>query len=859
MIGGRLERILISSLYGAIIKYTFVELPRKKEDRYKGPPLNLSISLMNVRLSWIFSALLLLGAVPMSGVLAAAAAQPANQTNAAPAPPDALLDRQSVALFAQQIDVAEAQLDSISSNARTGASSDAKLRNSLAAVLPIQDTLANALANLDPRLRRADERLAQLGPPPGAGHPPEDPETTASRQEILRYRQSVDVEVKQARLLTTEADQLTQYLSDRRRRLFSERLWVRSRSILSPQLWMDFVRSLPSDLGKFKTAFSQEAATAAEHVGSAVAAASWALAAFLAVIFLLPIRIRLSRWGKFWLAKHFGTEHNASKLIAVWQIIVTGLTPLLVGVAIQAALRRAGLLTPLFDQLTSLVWKTVVYGALLGSIADALLGSTAWRARAGKRLAIYPNLIAASAAGAGFVAGLNNLVGTSSVTSESTGYLMLVVQLAVIGTGLGHVGRARMAAAEMAATREHANPQPLWIVMAIAAWLTLAGAATAIVTGYLALGTFLTRELIWAASVIAAIYFLIGGTDAVIGRLLSGQHPLGHAVRISIGLSEQGLAQVAELVSGLIWLALILGGWLAVLAPLGADAEDVFGRITSTNLVLQFGQVTISPGAVAGALLVLGIGLVATRTLRRWLEDRYLPKTSMDLGVRNSLAAAVSYVCVLVAFLLTCAYLGVSLDRVALFASALTVGIGFGLQAIIGNFVSGLILLAERPVKVGDRIALGDLEGDVRRISVRATEIEMGDLSRLIVPNSELVTKIVRNVTHRGALGQVKIVMSLETTNDPQAVRDLLMRHLKALPDALLEPSPAVYLTDIRDGAMEFAALVHLPSPRAAFKAKSDLLFQIIPDLKAHGMTLASSNPVVQVAKAAAIEPKPLT
>lgn len=782
--------------------------------------------------------------------MGAPVSRPATQptgASTAPASPDALLDRQSVAVFGRQIDASETQLDSLSLTARAHGLSDTKLRDSLAAIPPIQATLANALANLDPRLRRADERLAQLGPAPGPGQPAEDPETAASRQEILRYRQSVDVEVKQARLLTTEADQLSAYLTDRRRRLFSERLWVHSRSILSPQLWIDFVRALPSDLSRVKTVLGQEAASAAAHEGSAIGAASWALAALLAAIFLLPLRIPLNRRGKSWLAKRFGTEGNAARLIAVWRVFAAGLTPLLIGIVIQAALRWAGVLTPLFDQLFSLIWKSVVYGALLGSIAGALLGMANWPAAAAKRLIGYPILIAISAAGAGFVAGLNNLIGTSGATSESTGYVMLVFQLGVIATGLSHVGRARMAGAETGTATDDTDPWPLRIVMTIVAWVTLTSAAAAIVAGYLALATFLMRELVWAAAIIAAIYLLIGGTDAVVTRLLSPMHPLGNAIRVSVGLSEQGLAQVAELISGLIWLALILGGWLAVMAPLGADAQDVFGRITSTNLVLQFGQVTISPGAVAGALLILGIGLLATRTLRGWLEVRYLPKTRMDLGVRNSLAAVVSYVCIFIAFLVTCAYLGVSLDRIALFASALTVGIGFGLQAIISNFVSGLILLAERPVKVGDRIALGDLEGDVRRISVRATEIEMGDLSRLIVPNSDLVTKIVRNVTHGGALGLVKIVLSLETTNDPQAVRDLLMRHLKALPHALHEPPPAVYLTNVKDGAMEFTALAHLPSPRAAFKAKSDLLFQIIPDLKAHGMALASSNPVVQV------------
>src|SRR5690606_30720465 len=101
--------------------------------------------------------------------------------------------------------------------------------------------------------------------------------------------------------------------------------------------------------------------------------------------------------------------------------------------------------------------------------------------------------------------------------------------------------------------------------------------------------------------------------------------------------------------------------------------------------------------------------------------------------------------------------LGVGLERVAWIASALSVGIGFGLQAIVQNFVSGLIMLAERPVKVGDWVTLGGVEGDIRRINVRATEIQMFDRSTVIVPNSEFITKVVRNVTHASPLSRVQV------------------------------------------------------------------------------------------------------
>ena len=789
------------------------------------------------------------GIFAMTAGPAAPAPRPGKGNGKPPVATASDMDSAPVAVFARQVDAAETQLDAISLHARAGNLSDTDLRSRLAAIPPIQVRLAGALDDLEPRLKSADARLAQLGPVPGPGQPPEDPETAQSRQEILHYRQSVDVEVKQARLLTTEADQLTTYLNDRRRRLFSQRLWIKAPSALDPQLWIGFVQSLPSDLGKLDAIADQEVGLATARAGSAIAALLWALAVLLAALLTVPVWLFLDRWGTGWLAKRSAVGHGAGVLVAVWWVVVAGLVPLAMGAAILAALTAVDALTPLFAQILSLLWKSAVYGALLYGVGRALLAPSRSAAPlAADRLAPYPVLIAATATIGSFVAGLNGLAGISAATNDASGYLTLLLQLAVIISGLSQIGRARIAHANNAPAAD--RPRSAWIIAAIVAWLTVACAGAAILAGYLALATFLVREMVWAAGIIAAIFLLMRGVDAAIAGLLSPARPLGRAIRVSIGLSEMGLAQVVELVSGLMRLSLVLAAWWAILAPLGADAQDVFGRITSTDLVLRLGQIIISPGTVIGALLVLGAGLAATQTLRSWLEFRYLPKTHMDMGLRTSLASGVTYVGIFIAFLLTCADLGLSLDRIALFASALTVGIGFGLQAIIGNFVSGLILLAERPIRVGDWIAIGDLEGDVRRINVRATEIEMGDRSRLIVPNSELVSKMVRNVTHGAALGQVKIVLSLAAGIDPLAVRALLLEHLRAHPGALTDPAPSVYLSDIKNGAMEFTAFAYLPSPRAAYQAKSDLLFKIVPALKAQGMTLASSAPVVHVAMA---------
>jgi small-conductance mechanosensitive channel len=451
---------------------------------------------------------------------------------------------------------------------------------------------------------------------------------------------------------------------------------------------------------------------------------------------------------------------------------------------------------------------------------------------------------------ASLVSGINSIFAASLPTSIAGDCLTLLGEIAAVGGALAMVGRARhehLTAGDESAAQAGARSRLPWILAALAAWLALAAALMALLTGFLALSSFLMRETIWIGAVLALIFLLLRLADDLFPALLSPNGPVGRAVMTAIGLSESALEQIGVLLSGVVRLGLLLFGWVTILAPFGASADDVIGRVTTTSWTLHVGQVAVSPGAILGGIALFAVGLLATRGVRGWLESRYLPKTGMDVGVRTSLAAAVSYAGVIVAILLTFAYLGLSFSQIALFASALSVGIGFGLQAIINNFVSGLILLVERPIKVGDWIAIGDLEGDVKAINIRATEIEMLDRSKLIVPNSDLISKTVRNVTHGASAARLRITLRTDTNVDPAAMRDLMLGRIKAHPEILAQPAPGVFLSDVRDGALEFTAFAYVASARVAYRVKSDLLFQIVPDMKTKGIALASSTPVVNI------------
>jgi small-conductance mechanosensitive channel len=274
--------------------------------------------------------------------------------------------------------------------------------------------------------------------------------------------------------------------------------------------------------------------------------------------------------------------------------------------------------------------------------------------------------------------------------------------------------------------------------------------------------------------------------------------------------------------------------------------SSIFDQLGQIAQGVTIGSVTISPGAILRALAVLAVGLFMVRGLQRWLTGRYLPATDLDSGAQNSIAMVVRYTGLILVVLWTFASLGIGVERIALLLSALSVGIGFGLQAITQNFVSGLILLAERPVKIGDWVKIGDQEGDVKRISVRATEIQIADRSTLIVPNSELITKSIVNKTLADPLGRIQLQFSVPLGSDVEQVRSIVMAIYAAQSAVLDDPKPSLFIDKIADGRVNFNGFAFVSSPRLVYGTRSEIWFNLLSQLPAAGIELGSTPQQVQ-------------
>ena len=332
--------------------------------------------------------------------------------------------------------------------------------------------------------------------------------------------------------------------------------------------------------------------------------------------------------------------------------------------------------------------------------------------------------------------------------------------------------------------RPRQNPRwlkaPLWII----AFSIIAAA----LLGYVALARFIAQQLVMTGIVVVLVCLGYLAIRAVTREPQHTSYPVGEMLESRFGLDAPRRNQLARLTELALTLALVICAMPLLMVQWGFQSADIRDWFKSLVFGLEIGTFRISLARILIGIVLFIALLFATRLFQRWLRERALQQTRMDPGIVNSIDTVVGYAGIAIASLLAISYAGFDITNLAIVAGALSIGVGFGLQSIVNNFVSGLILLVERPVKVGDRVVIGDQQGIVRRISVRATEVETFDRASLIVPNSELITGRVLNWTHRNSLGGATVRVGVTYDADPEQVLGILRACANAHPEVLRIP-----------------------------------------------------------------------
>ena len=267
---------------------------------------------------------------------------------------------------------------------------------------------------------------------------------------------------------------------------------------------------------------------------------------------------------------------------------------------------------------------------------------------------------------------------------------------------------------------------------------------------------------------------------------------------------------------------------LAVLAVVWRLYPSVDAAVAGINgFGFTVGDVRLSPGFLIFVILIFYIGLLVSETSQYVLVRGVLPRYTSEMGVRMSVARLVHYVIIAITFLIMLKVLGFKLEQLTILGGALSVGIGFGLQAIVNNFASGLILLFERPIKVGDTIRFGSDTGEVKEVGLRATIIRTYDNAEIVVPNSMLITGQVTNWTLASRRARLKVPISAAYGSDVAKVMEILLACAGEHPGILSEPKPTVFFLAFGASSLDFELRVWLPDYLDSTSVLSELNVEI--------------------------------
>ncbi|MGB8816990.1 MAG: mechanosensitive ion channel domain-containing protein [Rhizobiaceae bacterium] len=733
---------------------------------------------------------------------------------------------------AGQVTVLEAlaaKAEAIRPKIETASGEDAKLVQVRAELDQLQKSVLEVAVADRPRLAEINKRLTDLGPVP-AGDGDESPAVTAERKQLAAEKAAINLLLGETEDLSVSIGRMIEDIGQRRRDLFAADLTKRqdirsvfgSETLGAAQTEFATLNRIVKSWFTFVTRFKLQ---------SMLGAAFFALLS-AAIMFIGGRRA----FGDFYTPDP--TAENPSYLsrlsVAFWSTLLPAAT---FAVFLGVTYLLFDYFKVLRTDIRELMYSAFSMAAMvffIHRLGRAVLAPSLPEWRLVNVESTPARLLSALFTATAFVTGLDGFL---NVVNETLGSpLSLTIAKSLFSTVL--VGLLVLAISLIRPSGKSVIKSPFdngfRTVLFLLALLPLIAAFL----GYIGLARFASQQIVITGAVLITMYLGFKSAQSIQAEGAFATSGIGQFFGKRFEFGDVALDRIGVLVSLLINLFVLLIGVPLILLQWRFQWEDISGWFYKALNGFTVGSVTISLVGILTGLVAFMVVLALTRWFQRWLDGNILSRGKIDSGVRHSIRTAFGYAGMAIAALIGISAAGIDLSSLALVAGALSLGIGFGLQNIVSNFVSGLILLAERPFKVGDWIVAGTAEGIVKKISVRATEIETFHKQTMILPNSELINAAVGNWTHRNKLGRVDIPISVAYNTEPVKVQELLLEIARANPYVLKTPEPFVLFRAFGASSLDFDLRVHLADITQSPLVQNDVRFTVIRRFKEEGIEI---------------------
>ncbi|WP_455481574.1 mechanosensitive ion channel family protein [Bartonella sp. B35(2025)] len=343
--------------------------------------------------------------------------------------------------------------------------------------------------------------------------------------------------------------------------------------------------------------------------------------------------------------------------------------------------------------------------------------------------------------------------------------------------------------------------------------------------GYVGLARFIVQQIVISGAFLILMYLGIKSAQAIRIKGQFMKTSVGRILMQRLHLEEKTMDRLGIIVSIFLNFFVIVFCTMPIIVQFGSSYFDLRAVLWQLITGFQIGNISISLISIITGIIVFFACLFFIRRFIGWLDDTVLTHGEFDSGVRNSIKTVINYCGVVVSALVGLSMAGLDLSNFALIAGGLSLGIGFGLQNIVQNFVSGLIILVGRPFKLGDYVESGSVGGIVKRISVRATELETFQRKTIIIPNSSLINNNVSNWTRHSKMGRIDIPVTVSPNIAPERVVEILLEITSATEGVLKNPMPQVSFTAFDSKKLSFNLAIYVPNITSTSKVVNALRF----------------------------------